>query len=581
MPLKQVPDLNASEQRPWSVMRTRLVEQRPTLPYLLGVILAFTCIAASRCVWFTEMDFFMHHRVGRWIWEHRAVPHQDYFCFMTLGNPWIAYEWLFELMQYLVQHWLGWSALAIIRVLAATLTYVLVWRTARLLGVGRAFSLVAPVVAAAFGMVNIEFRPHAATNLLFAAGMYLVIRSMVTGKARHLLFLPPMLALWANMHGGFVAFLASAGLMFGGEAARRWWSVPDPVYPAPSRRLLLRCFGALALAVMMTGVTPYLWRVWEVPLRILSHKEMSGVLEWQAIRLDRHLPFVFFVALTLALALANWRRLHPGHALLLAAWAILSCTAQRHTGLFAIVAAPLACMYAESVAQRIAPAARLRTGGLLAALLVVIALGQAWIYNRVDGYPIPKSLGLGMHPTATARKACEFIRREHLPVQLYNDYNLAGYLIYWLHPDYLVFQDSRLEVVGEKLFRLGQHVEGGAFPLWRETLDKHGINTLVVSYESGDKPDSLVAQLDASADFALVYWDDQCLVYLRKLAVANELVERLAYRAVKPGQPTFRGPQDVAGMQAALAEVRRKRHEDPACRWAARLEGYYVNRPGM
>lgn len=546
--------------------------------YSACALLVFGLIAASRCVWFSEMDFYMHHRVGQWIWEHRTVPRVDYFCFMTLGKPWIAYEWLFELMQYAVQRSAGWTALGLLRVVVAVATYVLVWRTARVLGASRVMALLAPFIAAAFGMVNMEFRPHVATNLFFAAGFFLLTKAAVTQRLRWLIALPVTTALWANMHGGFVAFLVSAMIWCAAEALRMRRGDLAAGFLPPGRRYLATLAAAVLLSFMATLLNPFGWHVWTVPGRILSDARVFGtVYEWLPIQMDQHFPFVILCLIAAALIIANRKSVHPGHVALIAMWAALGWSARRHTALFAIVAAPPICLNLHGLASGRADAEAnwKRLTALLGLLVAIFSLAQAWIYDKIDLYPIPRSMGLGMNPTATCRNACEFIRRNALEHQLYNDYNLAGYLIYWLHPGYLVFQDSRLEVVGAELYKRGQAVERGDFPTWRRVFDEREINTVVLGYEHGKEPESLVAQLDRARDFALVYWNDQALVYVRRTAAMAELIAREEYVAVKPGQPTYRGPQDAAGMRAALEEVRRKRREDPECKWAQRLEEFY------
>ncbi len=45
-----------------------------------------------------DPDVYWHIAVGRWIVEHRAVPHVDPFSATMAGAPWIAKEWLSQLL---------------------------------------------------------------------------------------------------------------------------------------------------------------------------------------------------------------------------------------------------------------------------------------------------------------------------------------------------------------------------------------------------------------------------------------------------------------------------------------------------
>ena len=48
----------------------------------------------------TDPDVGWHIKTGEWMVHHHAVPHADIFSFTRAGTPWIAHEWLSELLIY-------------------------------------------------------------------------------------------------------------------------------------------------------------------------------------------------------------------------------------------------------------------------------------------------------------------------------------------------------------------------------------------------------------------------------------------------------------------------------------------------
>ena len=55
-------------------------------------------------------DTFWHVATGRWIAEHRTVPHTDVFSHTFTGQVWLAKEWLSQLILYYAYEIGGWKA---------------------------------------------------------------------------------------------------------------------------------------------------------------------------------------------------------------------------------------------------------------------------------------------------------------------------------------------------------------------------------------------------------------------------------------------------------------------------------------
>src|SRR3979490_374878 len=89
---------------------------------VLGAAPALAALAACVDV-LGDPDLFWHLRLGRWILDHRAVPHTELFSFTAQGSPMTAHEWgseaifalLFQagglLLLALVMGLVAWSAL--------------------------------------------------------------------------------------------------------------------------------------------------------------------------------------------------------------------------------------------------------------------------------------------------------------------------------------------------------------------------------------------------------------------------------------------------------------------------------------
>ena len=69
-----------------------------SLPLILGVLLFICLVNADGMPLLADPDSHWHIAVGNWMLAHRTVPDVDPFSFTFLGEPWIAKEWLSQLL---------------------------------------------------------------------------------------------------------------------------------------------------------------------------------------------------------------------------------------------------------------------------------------------------------------------------------------------------------------------------------------------------------------------------------------------------------------------------------------------------
>lgn len=127
-------------------------------------------------------------------------------------------------------------------------------------------------------------------------------------------------------------------------------------------------------------------------------------------------------------------------------------------------------------------------------------------------------------------RAARFIRREHLPPNLFNDYNIGGYLTWALWPEYRTSIDNRAVPFGPELFHLHRRLlsEPPGSPLWRQQSERLGLNTLVVgiSRYTGSAGFPL-RQFCDSAEWRPVYLDETAAVFVRDRPENAAWIQRL------------------------------------------------------
>ncbi len=78
------------------------------VPWLVGAaVYVLLLVLGPRLL--SDPDSYSHIAVGRWIFAHRALPTSDPFSFSMHGEPWVAFEWLSEVVYTAVYALSGWN----------------------------------------------------------------------------------------------------------------------------------------------------------------------------------------------------------------------------------------------------------------------------------------------------------------------------------------------------------------------------------------------------------------------------------------------------------------------------------------
>ena len=147
--------------------------------------------------------------MGQWILDHNALPRVDIYSFTKAGEPWVSSSWLAQVLLPTSYDLAGWTgpvvlAAACIAVTFAMLTCILGQR------LPAAFAVIVALVALlAFDAASSGASACAGTAGDAGLG-YGLLSASERGQAPSF-WLLPLIALWANLHGGFVFGLVLVG----------------------------------------------------------------------------------------------------------------------------------------------------------------------------------------------------------------------------------------------------------------------------------------------------------------------------------------------------------------------------------
>jgi hypothetical protein len=144
---------------------------------------------------------------------------------------------------------------------------------------------------------------------LFAA-FYWILWGFRDGRRDHLWALPPLMALWVNLHGAFILGIGLIGVVLGSEAIRRLVRGPRAGTLAPSA--LAKLALVLGLTVLACMVNPEGPRVFAYVRQLQVEPSVQWfVREWQVSNIknvgDVLVFFAPFFLALLVLFYTRWR----------------------------------------------------------------------------------------------------------------------------------------------------------------------------------------------------------------------------------------------------------------------------------
>ena len=359
------------------------------------------------------------------------------------------------------------------------------------------YALVFCLLAMTLAAPHLLARPHVLALPVMVAWSGALMTAADRGRAPSFLLLP-LMALWANLHGGFVLGLALIGAI-GFEAL---WCA------APAHRLALAMqwatFGLGALAA--SCCTPYGVDTLSGAARILSlGKSFSVITEWRPADFSAFNPFAGALLGLLGLGLTRGLTLSAPRVLLIlgATWMALAHVRSIETfGVIVplVLAQPLSGWFRSvSDAPRGLPMAPGAPAALTAVAIVLATASASAAFAAHHTFEFT---------TVQTPVAAIDVLAERKVARIFNSYGFGGYLIV---RDIGPFVDGRSELYGEKfLMNYFAAEDGRDVPGLLRMLDEFSIDATLLTV------DSPAAQLlDHIRGWKRVYADKIAVIHVR------------------------------------------------------------------
>ena len=400
----------------------------------------------------------MNLRVAGDIISTGEIANVDQYSAVADGRPVIVHEWLSAFIFWGIYKLGGGEALTVFRASMMLAMLLLLWFS--LEKRARSFILTAPLLALAAYIIleRVIVRPHVFTLLFLCVWIFSLERWRRERRLWYLVILVPLQVLWANLHGGYLIALVLGAMMTGTTALLVWrpaWS-KDESYSWPDVAKL----AALTVACLIASfVNPHGLRLLEFSLTMgfASDYIKQFVYEWGSPLADKYMHRAYGFNVVLSLFVLIWLGLVLNvkrRPLLDAVFAVLATVltvqAIRFVSFIGILGFPVMVRAWLSVADTWAGSLPVKRLPVVETALFTLILASTLIY----GFPNDKSshyrIGWGFGGRLPYKSA-EFLAKQNIEGNIFNDYADGAYLIHKLSPRIRPVMDPRIDIYGSDL----------------------------------------------------------------------------------------------------------------------------------
>lgn len=533
------------------------MNQKKILLILVLILFLFVCfLALAKKIDLATADLGRHLKNGEVFWQTFTVPQGNFYSYTNPDFPFLNHHWGSGVLFYLIQKLVGWGGLSLLFIalnLGAFIFFFLAGKKLADWKLVLLFCLPAiPLLAS-----RPEIRPEAISYFFSALIFYLLIKFKQDGRQKWLWFLPPLFLVWVNCHIYFFFGLFLVGAFWfdllvyperkprvlGAEVegspenlGKTNETLRDPSAagaPLSGSRDKLRKLTLIGvISVLITLLNPAGFKGLLFPFQIFNNYGYR-VLENQTFFFLKKIiayPATIYFEILLGLLILSWlwrffwtwrrQERFPVALFLISVFiSYLGIKAVRNFALFSLMAPVLiAANFSGSKLNKF-----LHKQIMAGVVLLVLLLFGCFFF--APNYLGSGQFGLGL--SAGADGAGKFFLEQKITGPIFNNYDIGGYLIYYLFPKEKVFVDNRPEAYPTEFFQNDYVAAQENDARWIELDKKYNFNAIFF-YRLDLTPwgQNFLITRAADLNWRVVFVDEENIIFVKDNAQNKELIEK-------------------------------------------------------
>lgn len=477
-----------------------MISKRLIIFYFLLIILLF--ILSFRAP--IDPDLGWHLRVGEYIYQNGQVPTDAIFNWSYQDYPFIDFNWLANLIMWLIYDNFGLLALTFL--FSTILTFFFIWICIKLRfnNTPISYNIIAFIITFPVWFMFYGVRVQIFSWIFYSILLY---SFWINKKVRK--FLPLLFLFWANVHGSFLFGIVMYLLLM----------IIEFVVESKNLESIKKSIIIFIFSLISTFITPYGLGIWK---EVLSQQSISApynyIMEWHSP--DFHSETGTFILILISLLLVVFYFSKPKKEsiryiiIFITLW--LGLFSVRHLPFLLITITPLLSQFFSgfigNVTIKIKPIFQYLSSLLVIAIIILIIptfnshiITSQSVENigKTGQYPYKIVQYLKKHPALLKKRAI-------------NQYSLGGYLI-WNFPEKKWFMDGRMaawRIKGHKINELAVLLESkvsAADPVGMKYVKDNHVELVIY-----DKNSTIIKVLKEKNDWHLLSKDGDYNLMVKK-----------------------------------------------------------------
>lgn len=501
------------------------------LPSIAEVIFIVTLIVIlnGKSNLLGDADTGYHIRAGEYIIQTLTVPHHDIFSHITPPLEWTAHEWLSEVIFAIIHSRTGLTGLVVFMAIVIASVYAILFRFIQASGASIIVATFITILAMSASTIHWLARPHA-FSLLITLIWYIILDTYQYKQKNYLYLLPPIMLLWVNLHGGFIAGFLLFAIYIAGNIWRALFRKEERNVALKSLNMFV-LFSFICLAV--TLLNPKGYKILLFPFHLVSNTYiMDHVSEFLSPDFHEKLTYEYMLLLMIFILGISALRMNSIEILLVLIFTHMSLYSGRYIPLFAMITSPILARQIDhllrehknrgvikrffSLSERTAKTDFMTTyklWGIATVVVLTILLFRGQLLYEFDEKKLPIA-------------AVAFMQKEKIPGNMFNNDEFGDYIIYAAWPEYRVFFDGRSDMYGTAILKEYFKIDG-IKQGWEDVLEKYNMTWVIYNTKS-----PLSRYLLERRDWKLIYSDKVASIFVKDIPTNRRIIEK--YPDVKP-----------------------------------------------
>lgn len=465
-----------------------------------------------------DTDIWWHLKTGEIILENKALPKYDIFSFTAQNNEWTHHEWLFEIVVYLIFKFSGYNGLIFFKCLILFFSFFFIIKSSILFHKNFTLISILFLIILIFSRDNLILRPHLLT-IFFGCLYTYILLDYINNNKKYIYFIPFLQIIWVNSHAGFII----SGIIFFVFFLSTSFNYVKRI---DNQNKVLILSLVFIFTIIASLLNPIGYKIFIFPFEQILQKSiyMKNISEWYSpfhpyfantpVR-NHYLIWLFFIIFLFVL---NFKKLDFLSISYSVFFIILSFTGIRHSVLSYFLTLPFLTKNFNELLSYFYLRFKNEFKDLVLLPLSIIVVGIIFLLFKNI---VLSHFGLNGE-YQQPQQIVNYILKNNIKGNIFNSFELGGYLLFKLYPKNKVFIDSRANIVYDnEIFREYLSCFESIDSI-EKIISKYDISIFILQYPKyihgkKIKNEMLIHNyLKNSKKWHLVFFDDSALLYLKE-----------------------------------------------------------------